>query len=205
MRSTLKVLFLHGLESGPQGQKARYLAERFEARTPDMQTAASAAARLQHDGRLTDRSAVDGPETRRRAEVALFERSLALQRAEVASFRPDVLVGSSFGGALAVALLREGAWKGPTLLLAQAALLATRRAGVLGPEAQLALPPDVDVLLVHGTQDDVCPIDDSRRLAATSSRARLVEVEDGHRLETLCQDERLAELVREAAQTAQQR
>lgn len=185
----MKVLFLHGLESGPQGQKARYLAERFEARTPDMQTGTSAAARLQQAD----------PETRRKAEVALFERSLALQRAEVASFRPDVLVGSSFGGALAVALLREGAWRGPTLLLAQAALLATRRAGVLGPEAQVALPEGVPVLLVHGTKDDVVPVDDSRKLAATSQRARLVEVDDGHRLETLCQDERLADLVREAA------
>ncbi len=195
----MRVLFLHGLESGPQGQKARYLAGRFEARTPDMQTASSAAARLQEELRLADRSAVDGPETRRKAEVALFERSLALQRAEVASFRPDVLVGSSFGGALAVALLREGAWKGPTLLLAQAALLATRRAGVLGPEAQVALPEGVDVLLVHGTRDDVVPLDDSRKLAATSARARLVEVDDGHRLETLCADERLADLVRQAA------
>lgn len=184
----MRVLFLHGLESGPQGQKARYLAERFEARTPDMQTGAGVAARAQLP-----------PAERRAAEVQLFQRAVALQRAEVESFRPDVLVGSSFGGAVAVALLREGAWRGPTLLLAQAALLATRRAGVLGPEAGIALPSDVPVLLVHGTKDDVVPLDDSRTLAATSKRATLIEVDDGHRLETLCQDERLADLVREAA------
>jgi hypothetical protein len=45
----------------------------------------------------------------------------------------------------------------------------------------------------------VVPLDDSRTLAATSKRATLIEVDDGHRLETLCQDERLADLVREAA------
>lgn len=184
----MRVLFLHGLESGPQGQKARYLAERFEARTPDMQTAVDVAARATLE-----------PAARRAAEVELFRRSVALQRAEVASFRPDVLVGSSFGGAVAVALLREGAWRGPTLLLAQAALLATRRAGVLGPEDRVALPPDVPVLLVHGTKDDVVPVGDSRALASTSPRATLVEVDDGHRLETLCADERLADLVRQAA------
>ncbi len=197
----MRVLFLHGLESGPQGQKARYLAGRFEARTPDMQTGRGVAARAE-DPRPSDRSAVDGPPARRAAEVELFQRCVALQRAELAAFRPDVLVGSSFGGAVAVALLREGAWRGPTLLLAQAALLATRRAGVLGPEAQVALPEDVDVLLVHGARDDVVPLDDSRRLAATSPRARLVEVDDGHRLEALCQDERLADLVREVARPA---
>ena len=46
-----------------------------------------------------------------------FESCVETQRAALESFRPDVLVGSSFGGAVAVALLQRGLWSGPTLLL----------------------------------------------------------------------------------------
>src|SRR4051812_8846655 len=110
----MRVLFLHGLESNPQGSKARYLAQRFETLTPAMDTTNLPAC-------------------------------VALQAAAVASFQPDVVVGSSFGGALAVMLLARGDWAGPTLLLAQAALHL---------DATLRLPEGVPVLLVHGTRDE---------------------------------------------------
>src|SRR5205814_184919 len=81
---------------------------------------------------------------------------------------PDVVVGSSFGAAVAVALLHDrgrGAWRGPTVLLAQAAL----RLPELGPRARL--PEGVPVWIVHGTRDELVPIDDSRALAATGTPA----------------------------------
>lgn len=155
----LRVLFVHGLMSSPGGRKARYLAERFEALTPQMETGD-------------------------------FPGCLETQRRAIESHRPDVIVGSSFGGAVVVELLRRGEWRGPTLLLAQAALK-------VDPEAQL--PPDLPVLLVHGRQDEVVPLEHSQRLAATSPLARLIETEDEHRLVELTRSERLAELVLEAA------
>jgi predicted esterase len=157
----MRVQFLHGLESSPQGNKARYLAARFETLTPAMDTSDFAAC-------------------------------LEQQAAAIAAFRPDVVVGSSFGGALAVLLLVQGRWRGPTLLLAQAAARF---------DPDLALPEGAPVLLVHGTHDEVIDIEGSRRLARTGTpgRVRLVEVEDGHRLDTLLEGERLAELVREVA------
>lgn len=188
----LRVQFLHGLEGGPQGHAARYLAARFATRTPDMSPIV-AAARL--DG--------THPSVRRTAELDLHRRCLALQRRELAAWQPRVLVASSFGGALAVTLLEEGTWRGPTLLLAQAAGLARRRAGPGAPEPKL--PEDAPVVLVHGRRDHVVPIDDSRRLAATSARASLLEVDDEHGLDTLCADERLADLVRELASTGDRR
>ena len=157
----MKVLFLHGLESGPRGHKARYLAEHFEALTPGMDT--------------RDR-----------------EGCLQVQREAIASFAPDVIVGSSFGGALAVALLARGDWKGPTLLLAQACVY-------FFPD--LALPAGVPVLLVHGTRDEIISIEASRHLALTGSPdlVRLIEVDDDHRLGSLLLGDRLADLVREVA------
>ncbi|MBX3468641.1 MAG: hypothetical protein KF878_17340 [Planctomycetes bacterium] len=155
----MRVLFMHGLESSPQGDKARYLAARFDAHTEAMDTGD-------------------------------FLACLEQQARAIEAFRPDVVVGSSFGGALAVVLLARGAWAGPTLLLAQASARF---------DPNLRLPEGVRVLLVHGTRDDVIDIEGSRRLARTGTPGlvRLVEVDDGHRLGTLLEGERLADLVRE--------
>jgi len=107
-----------------------------------------------------------------------FAACVALHRGELGRFDPHVLVGSSFGGAVAVALLQDGAWRGPTLLLAQAAQ-------ALGLPTVLPRDPlGGPVWLVHGTRDAVVDVEDSRRLAASadSDRVRLIEVDDDHAL-----------------------
>ena len=101
---TTRVHFIHGLEGSPGGRKARLLAHHFDAVTPAMDTSDFEACVTRHAELLSG----DG--------------------------RPDVLAGSSFGGAVAVALLQRGHWAGPTLLLAQggAALWPARRAAAGG-------------------------------------------------------------------------
>jgi pimeloyl-ACP methyl ester carboxylesterase len=112
--------------------------------------------------------------------------------AALRSFRPDVLVGSSFGAAVVVALLERGLWRGPTLLLAQAAL---RRL----PGARL--PEGVRIWLVHGARDALIDPDESRRLARTGSPdlVRLIEVDDDHALHASVRSGRLVEWIRELA------
>jgi alpha/beta superfamily hydrolase len=119
-----------------------------------------------------------------------FAACVDVQAATLESFRPDVLVGSSFGGAVALTLLQRGLWHGPTLLLAQAAL----RQG-LSP----FLPEGVPVWLVHGVHDDVVDIEDSRTLARTGTPAlvRLIEADDDHSLHGMVGSGRLVEIVRE--------
>ena len=126
-----------------------------------------------------------------------FGACVELQVETLRQFRPDVLVGSSFGGAVVVELLRRGNWKGPTLLLAQAALR-------YNPQSRL--PEGVPVMLVHGLRDEVIDIEDSRRLATTGSAdlVRLVEVDDEHDLRVLCESGRLVELVNETASLGSQ-
>lgn len=103
-------------------------------------------------------------------------------------FRPDVLVGSSFGGAVVVALLARGDWTGPTLLLAPAARF-------FAPGAEL--PAGVRVLIVHATSDDIVPIAHSRALARTGTpeMVELLERDDDHALSGLTESEELARLV----------
>mgnify|MGYP002632823077 CR=1 FL=1 len=100
---------------------------------------------------------------------AAMEEALAALRSE-----PDVVVGSSFGGAVLLELLHVGAWAGPCVFLAGA-----------GPKltGHRTLPPGGRAVLVHGLQDDVVPPEDSRALAASRAEdVRLVEVDDDHRL-----------------------
>ena len=153
MRRDVRVQFIHGLESSPQGVKAQLLARHFTARTPAMDTRDFAA-------------------------------SVAVQAAALREFDPHVLVGSSYGGAIAVALLQRGDWRGPTLLLAQAAL----RRG-----QPVWLPEGVPIWLVHGTRDEIIDPEDSRALARSGSSGcvRLIEVDDVHSLHTTVEDGRL--------------
>jgi predicted esterase len=119
--------------------------------------------------------------------------AIATQAAALAANPPDVVVGSSFGGAITVALLDQGAWRGPTVLLAPAAARL---------DVPNRLPEGVAVTVVHGDRDDIIPIDDSRALARTGTAAlvRLIEVADDHRLKSLLDTGSLAEIVREAYQ-----
>ena len=121
-----------------------------------------------------------------------FEACVALQAASLEAFGPDVLVGSSFGGAVAVALLQRGLFAGPTLLLAQAALR-------LGLPARL--PEGVHVWLVHGRDDGLIDPEDSRRLARCGSpgRVKLIEVDDDHPLRASVESGALLDWVRELA------
>lgn len=121
-----------------------------------------------------------------------FEACVRIQARVLREFRPDVLVGSSFGGAVVLALLQGGLFTGPTLLLAQAALWR-------GMEARL--PEGVTVWLVHGLRDELIDPEDSRRLARCGSpdRVRLVEVDDDHALRDSVRSGRLVEWVRALA------
>ena len=97
----------------------------------------------------------------------------------IAEHRPRVLVGSSFGGIAGLLAALVAARDGIEL---HALLLCA-------PALQLPDPPDVGVTrrcpapttIIHGTRDDVIPIDVSRAFARDHG-ARLIEVDDEHAL-----------------------
>ncbi len=159
-------IFFHGLESGPGGTKARWLAERYGAVTPDLGTSTALLEGL-GAARLLD---------------------LALERARTAlvAVAPGVVVGSSFGGAVALSLLGEGRWSGPTVLLAPASQLGSRR---------LALPAGARVVVIHGELDDTVPVEHSRELVRGTGAKLLVVPGGDHRLDAVLSDGTLAAVI----------
>lgn len=195
-----KVLFIHGLESGPRGHKARALAEAgFEVVAVQMPSSRSAMLRdavtqaaLISAAVVLISSAFAGfvwfagtlvllglAATQFRAAVTrrMWRRSLAIQRAALKSNAIDVVLGSSFGGAVALELVARGDWTGRTVLLCPAHRLVAQRARI----APSRLPDQSNVLVVHGTRDEIVPLTHSRELVENTN-AKLIEVDDTHRL-----------------------
>mmetsp|Transcript_15048 Transcript_15048/g.34269 ORF Transcript_15048/g.34269 Transcript_15048/m.34269 type:complete len:246 (+) Transcript_15048:67-804(+) len=210
----VRVLFAHGLESGQLGAKAHYMRDHFELEVPDMAMSAYNPLKANSPSRavLALGLGVTGcaflapahvfvgcsllsvgalvPLTRWRMRRAL-DRCAETHREALSTFKPDVLVGSSWGGAVALKCLEQGYWSGPTVLLAPAC-------GAAGwwhafwPAWSPRLPPAVagQVIVVHGTLDAVVPVEYSRALAANNELAHYIEEPSGdHRLNSAMLEE----------------
>ncbi len=208
------VLFVHGLESGPRGKKALALeaagltvvsGQMPCSRRAILSDPAVIALLLVAVGILIAASLrgvlgfmitaiayavllrfVQPILTRR-----MFRRSVAVQLALLRANQIDVVVGSSFGGAVSVELLSSGAWKGPAVLLCPAHRLLAGRAW----RPSSSLPADASrILVVHGRQDETVPIEHSRALVRGTG-AKLIEVDDGHRLAVTATPENFREWI----------
>ena len=134
--------------------------------------------------------------------VALaISKSLAacvdIQRGALAEHEIDVVVGSSWGGAVSIELLIAAHWSGPTLLLApawqkvQERIDAERVPAVYARLQALSAP----IHVLHAPEDDVVPFEDSQRMAG--GRIGLTSVPGGgHRLLPTLTDGTLLKAVR---------
>ncbi len=219
------VLFVHGLESGPRGSKTLNLeAAGFEVVAGQMpcgqkralqdpvaiavlvaSLAALVGGALNRGASGFVIAAVSLAVLQRFVRPALmrrmFHRSVAVQERLLKAHRVDVVVGSSFGGAVALELLNRGAWKGPTVLLCPAHRLVAARGWSPSP----TLPPALaaHVVVVHGQQDETVPPAHSRSLIKGTA-AELIEVNDDHRLSTTATPENLRAWIRKATGTTAQ-
>ena len=170
MKPAHEILYLHGLESAPTGRKGTWLTQKHGAYAVDLNTSRARAswASARAAGVPWDHSwpAIEDD----------FKVPMERARAAIAP-QTRLIVGSSFGGAVATRLLAEGTWAGPTLLIASAGRKLT------GSDT---LPADVPIILLHGREDDVVPLEDARCIAAGSGpNVMLWEVGDGHRMNSI--------------------
>jgi pimeloyl-ACP methyl ester carboxylesterase len=161
---TLRVLFFHGLEGSPTGHKPQRLRAmaHVEVVAPALPT-----------GPLVEWMRSHGLGAARPKE--LIEPSLEVARHALAETKPDVVVGSSFGGGVSLWLACTGQWAGPLVLLAPAA------AREFAPEGLQARGGRVVIL--HGRHDEVIAPRHSLELAERSQAdVTLWLVDDDHRL-----------------------
>lgn len=137
MRDNLKILFLHGWQSVPGGVKPTYLKEH---------------------GCIVVNPKLDDND---------FEAALRTAQAEFDRHLPDIVVGSSRGGAVAMNIESRNA----KLVLLCPAWKKWGRAKIAKPGS----------ILLHSRFDEVIPFEDSEELARASG-ATLIEVGDDHRL-----------------------
>jgi len=161
---TMKILYIHGLESGPMGRKVSFLRN-----LPAV------------DIHCDQLPVTNG-----------FEACVQQQIASLKRFKPQVVIGSSYGGAIATELILRNAWTGPTLLLAPAWMEIKRRL----PEQITWAGPSLanatgKVIVLHGDRDDIVPLADSQELVKTSPLAELHILQDEHPLDCLVKTETL--------------
>jgi pimeloyl-ACP methyl ester carboxylesterase len=212
------ILYVHGLEAGPEGRKSVELrrvgltvvahqmpcGQRHVVRDPVVVgTMAFTVGGLALVGRSFGARAAAGaalgvgaltPFALSRVMRRVFARSLDVQRQALRRQPIDAIVASSFGGAVTLSLLLEGTWRGPTVLLCPAHELVDARAWRPSSAAATltSLPDEVAsrVLVVHGTRDETVPLASSERLVRGSA-ARLEIVEDDHRLRATATGEQM--------------
>lgn len=133
----MRILFLHGWHSVPGGVKPTYLS---------------------NHGHTVYNPALDNDD---------FESAVRIAQEEFDRHQPQVVVGSSRGGAVAMNIRSDGA---RLVLLCP----AWKRWG----SAQTVRP---DTVILHSCADDVIPCADSEELARRSG-ATWIEIADDHRL-----------------------
>ena len=157
----MRLMFLHGLEGSPQGNKAKYFAAKYPVSVPAMDTS-------------TVRTWLSAATPTDMLPRPLVQPTVEQLRAELELHPPELLVGSSYGGAIALLLAAERIWQGPMVLLAPAIF-------------RFSLLPFVHpapVVILHGLHDDIVPIESSRQWAQSlGAQAHLIELDDDHRLQ----------------------
>lgn len=134
----MKILFLHGLESQPGGKKATFLKE---------------------NGHEVSNPAL--PKEPFNISVKIAEDVINYEK-------PDVVVGSSRGGAVAMAANTKDC---KVILIAP----AWKKFGVSGD-----LKPGTVVL--HSESDDIVPFEDTQELFRNNTGLEIIACEDNHRM-----------------------
>ena len=137
----------------------------------------------------------------RQALTKSFERCVEIQARHIEAHDPDILVGSSWGGAVTMELVRRGIWRGkPVILLAPAYRRVAQRIGWkdldVREEELRIIAARQPITLIHDPLDDTVPHEDSVRFVEGSAIAFSSVDGGGHRLLDYLEQGHLDALIR---------
>lgn len=164
--SDTSVLFLHGLEGSPDGEKSIHLSQGWGAKTPLLRSGPLQSLRTKYPGREWQQMP-----SRELAEALgfVYEDTLAALTYQ----KPDIVIGSSMGGALLAKLILEKKWTGPSVFLAPAIQ------PLLG---EVSLPQMNNAVWILGELDDIVPNGDNIKYCKFSGGSLMISMKDSHRL-----------------------
>lgn len=162
----VRVLFLHGLEGSPTGAKAIHLKKKWKAQCPKMRT--EPLQKLKSTLINSDWASISKQKIAHALAPAYSDACEAARY-----FKPDIIVGSSLGGAILSKMVIENIWKGNCVFLAPAIQ------NILGDINLSPMPASVWIL---GECDDIVPNYDNIKYAQITSGQLIISPNDGHRL-----------------------
>ena len=156
-----KVMYLHGLEGSPYGTKASYLRQRYTLVAPELPAYGKDVKQF---GKL----------------IESLNKCVPVARKAIERDNPDIIVASSFGGAVLMRLYAEQSWQKPAVFLAQGAVFL---------QVGNQLPADARAIFIHGREDSLIPLSHSQQICEQAGpNVELWVVDDDHYLYKAMQD-----------------
>ena len=150
-----KVMYLHGLEVNANGTKGLYCQIQYNAIAPQMPATLESLMKSRKD---------------------CIKRCYEIAKKSVEDHKPDLIIGSSFGGGITMALMQNNVHKGKAILLAPAGVkygLPTH------------IPQENQVVIIHDKTDEIVPYQDSVLIESINDNCALINTDGGHRLTNL--------------------
>lgn len=240
MPKPIKVLFIHGLESKPNGAKVRGLRKQgFDVRCDDMYMSlfrlhrpnaimrnvlrlpivrlwALSLALIPIVGWLVNwfwvalalnafvliLGLIQKERVFARACMMSLEACISIQQRALEAYKPDIIIGSSWGGAVTGELMRRGLWTGPTILLAPAYQKVMLISNVPNLNDRLQtlrqLSRTQHFAIFHDPTDNTVPYVHSQTLAMNTSITLHTVDAGGHRLLGIIEDGSLVAAIQQA-------
>jgi hypothetical protein len=166
INSEVSILFLHGLEGSPDGEKSTHLSQGWGAKTPLLRSGPLQSLRTKYPGREWQQM----PDHElNKALNFVYEDALAALSYQ----SPDIIIGSSMGGAILAKLILEKKWSGPSVFLAPAIQ------SLLGP---VTLPKMNNSVWILGELDIIVPNSDNIKHCKLTGGNLIMSMKDNHRL-----------------------
>jgi len=153
-----KVMYLHGLEGNANGTKGLYCQIQYNAIAPQMPATLNSLMKSRKD---------------------CIKTCYQIAKEAVEIHKPDLIIGSSFGGGITITLMQNNVHKGKAILLAPAGVkygLSTH------------IPQGNQVVIIHDRSDEIVPYQDSVLIESMNDNSTLITTTGGHRLINLTTD-----------------
>ncbi|EWS74061.1 alpha/beta superfamily hydrolase (macronuclear) [Tetrahymena thermophila SB210] len=179
--------YVHGLESGFNGSKHRYLQNSFQKCYYVSMN--MSLWNIQKKNSLLRNLCTNFFRPSRAAEESL-KGCLKIQEDELKVNKPDIILGSSWGGGIGLLMVSEGIWDGPIVLCCPALKYLLDKVGQTPKYKWNEIVDRINqknlgknIVIIHGTKDKTIPYQNSVDCSKQIKDCQLITIENGdHKL-----------------------